>query len=221
MTFEAIDTEAQPEAMQVLQRFGISRVPAVIVGDRAVHGWNPQGVAELVGVDYDVSNRLSPEELTQRLDTLLVAAQRAIRQIPTDKLSMKTPGRDRTLRHLSYHIFRVAQSYRDTIEQGFLSEAWFEEKPPAAMLDTEALARYGETVREQLLPWLQANPPVTGDVNTYYGPQTVPDFFERSVWHVAQHVRQLYALHELMGIIPQAPLTEADFKGLPLPESIW
>ena len=205
----------------MLQGFGITRVPAVIVGDQAVHGWNPQGVAALVGVDYDTSGRLSPEELTQRLDTLLVAAQRAIRQIPTDQLSMKTPGRDRTIRHLSYHMFRVAQSYRDTIEQGYLSETWFEEGPPADMQDAEAIARHGASVHQQLLPWLAANPPTDGDVDTYYGPQAVTEFYERSVWHVAQHLRQLYALLELMQITPDAPLTADDFKGLPLPENVW
>jgi hypothetical protein len=207
--------------MQVLQGFGITRVPAVVVGDQAVHGWNPQGVAALVGVDYDPTDRLSPEALTERLDTLLVAAQRAIRQFPTDKLGMKSPGRDRSARHLSYHIFRIAQSYRDTIEQGYLSEKWFGEGPPDEMQDAAAIARHGESVRQQLLPWLAANPPTDGDVNTYYGPQSMVEFYERTVWHVAQHLRQLYALLEMMQITPDTPLTADDFQGLPLPENIW
>ena len=116
----------------MLQGFGITRVPAVIVGDQAVHGWNPQGVAALVGVDYDTSARLSPEELTQRLDTLLVAAQRAIRQIPTDQLSMKTPGRDRTIRHLSYR--------QRTLLDGQLEPGKYERSMEARAFDGEPTA---------------------------------------------------------------------------------
>ena len=42
-----------PESMEILRGHGITRVPAVIVGDRAVHGWNPTAVAGLVAATYD------------------------------------------------------------------------------------------------------------------------------------------------------------------------
>ena len=41
------------------------------------------------------------------------------------------------------------------------------------------------------------------------------------MWHVAQHLRQLYAFLDLMDVIPENPLTEEDFAGLPLPENVW
>lgn len=220
MTFEAIDTEVQPEAMRELERFGIKRVPAVIAGERAVHGWNPKGVADLVGVMYDEGVQLTPEALAERLDVLLDIAQGAIRQIPPDKLSTKTPGRNRSLQHLGYHIFRVAQSYCDTREQGYLPEAWFEERP-AAEDDGEAIARYGQGVRERLQEWWQDRETYHGEVNTYYGPQDAMAFLERTVWHVAQHLRHLYAMLDILGIAPLRPLTEAHLRGLPLPQTLW
>jgi hypothetical protein len=196
-------------------------VPAVVAGDRAVHGWNPQGVAELVGVSYDNQPRLSLEELTGRLDGILVAAQRAICQVPDDRLTLKTPGRDRTVHQLGYHIFRVAQSYMDAQEQGFLSDQWFAERPPAELDNTTKLAAHGETVRQCLAAWLQGSGVFEGEVNTYYGSQTAVELFERTVWHTAQHLRQLYALLEMMGIEPQDPLSDEDFEGLPLPQNVW
>ena len=39
------------------------RVPAVQIGDRAVHGWNPQGYADLLGVTYKAATQLPPREL--------------------------------------------------------------------------------------------------------------------------------------------------------------
>ena len=207
--------------MKDLARFLISRVPAVIAGDSAVHGWNPKGVAKLVGIAYDEDESLPPEVLTRRLDKFLVAARRAILQIPPKHLGMKTPGRDRTVHQVGYHIFRVALSYKDTIEQGYLLEEWFGEAPPAGMNGVAEIAHYGETVRKGLFEWLKQNPADEGAVNTYYGPQTIPAFLERTVWHVAQHLRQLYAFLDLMNMAPEDPLTEEDFAGLPLPQNIW
>ena len=141
--------------MKDLARFLIPRVPAVIMGDRAVQGWNPKGVAELVGIAYDEDEPLSPEELARRLDKYLVAARRAILQVPSSHLGMKTPGRDRTVHQVGYHIYRVALSYRDTMEQGYLPEEWFGEKTPAGIGAIAAIADYGEGVRKRLAEWLE------------------------------------------------------------------
>ena len=207
--------------MEVLAKFGIPRAPAVIVGEKAVHGWNPQGVAELVGVDYDDSEKLSCEQIAERLDTILVAAQRAVLQIPEADRGFKWPGRDRTILQLGFHIFRVAQSYRDTREQGMLQEYWFGENPSDDVSTGEDVARYGESVRKSVAAWLQRDDAYEGMCETYYGPQAATELFERTVWHSAQHLRQVYVMLETVGVTPDQPLTEADYKGLPLPDSIW
>ena len=54
-----------------LEPFGIPRVPATIVGDRVVHGWNPKALAELVGAHYEERKQLAPAELSRRLDIVL------------------------------------------------------------------------------------------------------------------------------------------------------
>ena len=141
--------------MKTLHGHGITRVPAVMTGDRAVHGWNPAAVAELVGVTYDDALALPLPELKARLDTILQAAQRAIVQVPALHVHMRTPGRDRSVHQLAYHLFRVGQAYRDAREQGYLPEAWFEEQPPPDMPDMAAIAQYGERVRKRLHDWCE------------------------------------------------------------------
>lgn len=207
--------------MEALRRHGIARVPAVVVGDRAVHGWNPSAAAELVGVTYDDALALPLPELKARLDTILRAAQRAIMQVPIQHLHMRTPGRDRSVHQLAYHLFRVGQAYRDAMEQGYLPEAWFEEQPPPDMPDMAAITQYGERVRDRLNDWWERPEAFDGTVETYYGPQQAAAFFQRTVWHTAQHLRQLYALLDHMGVTPEEPLTSEDFAGLPLPQSVW
>lgn len=219
--FEAIDVEARPESMNVLRTHGITRVPAVIVGDRAVHGWNPAAVAGLVGASYDDGLVLPLEELKARLHRILAAAQRAVIQFPFQHVHMRTPGRDRSVHQLAYHLFRVGQTYRDAMEQGYLPEAWFEERPPDDMPGMAAVARYGGKVGDCLRQWCEGPEAFEGTVETYYGPQLASALFQRTVWHTAQHLRQLYALLEQMGVTPENGLDPEDFAGLPLPQSVW
>ncbi|PYM73741.1 MAG: hypothetical protein DME10_08810 [Candidatus Rokuibacteriota bacterium] len=156
--FDGFDVEAEPARKRDLEPFGIPRVPATIVGDRVVHGWNPKALAELVGARYEERTQLAPAELARRLDAVLVATQRAIRQVPREQLGMKAPGRDRTVRQLGFHVFRVSASFVDTREQGHLSEHWFEESPPVEMADGEAIAQHGETVRRRVAAYWSARP---------------------------------------------------------------
>ncbi|MBI2469477.1 MAG: hypothetical protein HYV62_16915, partial [Candidatus Rokubacteria bacterium] len=98
VAFDAIDVEAEPTARRELERLRIPAVPAVVVGDRAVHGWNPTAVAALVGVRYAEPTRLAPAELARRLDRILAAAQRALRQVPPAQLDARVvPGRERSV----------------------------------------------------------------------------------------------------------------------------
>ena len=221
MKFDGFDVEAEPARKRDLEPFGIPRVPATIVGDRVVHGWNPKALAELVGARYEEREQLAPAELAQRLDAVLVATQRAIRQIPREQLGMKAPGRDRTVRQLGFHVFRVSASFVDTREQGHLSEHWFEESPPAEMADGEAIAQHGETVRRRVAAYCARPGWCDGMVSTYYGPQSAHDFMERTTWHAAQHLRQIYWFLDRLGVQPDSPLTDADLRRLPIPRDVW
>lgn len=215
--------DAEPAARQELERLGVPRVPAVAVGDRVVHGWNPRAVAELVGAAYAKTQALQPVELLDRLDRILAAAQRAIRQVPQDGLGFKPPERDRTVRDLGYHIFRLSVSFPLAVEQNRFPEEWLTEPAPRHLRDGDAIARYGDGVRARLKEWYHQADAASFDgvVETYYGPQTVWGLLERTTWHAAQHLRQLYALLERMGVVPDRPLADADFSGLPLPKALW
>ena len=221
MKFEGFDVEAEPERRRDLEPFGVPRVPATIVGDRAVHGWNPKALAELVGARYTERLQLAPAELARRLDTVLAATQRAIRQVPREHLGMKAPGRDRSVRQLGFHVFRLSAAFVDTREEGHLSEHVFDEAAPPEMADGDDVARYGETVRRRLVTYCARPGWCDGTVSTYYGPQSAHDFMERTTWHAAQHLRQIYWFLDSMGVRADAPLADADLDGLPIPIDVW
>lgn len=209
--------------MAELKRLGAPLVPAVAVGERIVHGWNPRGFAELVGVPYTETPQLLPIELAERLDRILQATQRVMQQVPTDRLDARTPGGERTIRDLGYHIFRLSLVFRDAAVEDRFPEAWLLEKVPTELSTGEEIGRYGTLVRERLEQWFQehAGESFLRTVQTYYGPQSRHAFLERTAWHAAQHLRQVYALIEGIGVTPDRPLTTKDYAGLPLPEVLW
>jgi hypothetical protein len=219
--FRGIDVEAEPAARAELTRLGVPAVPAVVVGDRAVHGWNPKAVAALVGVPYREAAGLAPTELARRLDLVLDAAQRALRQVPAEHLGMTWPGRDRPVRQLGYHVFRLSLAFPQAMRERRLPKSWLDEEAPPEVADGPAIARYGEQVRAELAAHFERPGAWAGTVETYYGAQSGHALLERTVWHAAQHVRQLYAFLERMGVRPEAPLGPADFEGLPLPAEVW
>jgi hypothetical protein len=219
--FDGFDVEAEPARKADLAPFGVARVPATIYDGRIVHGWNPKALAELVGVDWQEHEPLPPAELARRLDLVLAATQRAMRQIPREHLGMKKEGRDRTVHQLGFHVFRLSAGFVDTREQGHLESTVFEERAPADMADGDAVARYGETVRRRIADYVRRPGWCDGSVSTYYGPQTTHAFMERTTWHAAQHLRQIYWFIDQMGVRADAPLTDADLEGLPFPREVW
>jgi hypothetical protein len=221
IAFEGVDVEAEPGRLAEIKRLGIPLVPAAVIGERFVHGWNPAALAELVGVHWDGGPGLPAEELARRLDRILAAAQRAMLQVPRQRLEMRAPGRDRSVRQLGFHVFRLSLAFADAREQGVLPETWLNEAAPEAIADGAAVARYGQSVRERLSELSRRPGWGDGQVNTYYGAQSLHALLERTTWHAAQHLRQLYWFLDRMGVVPEAPLADTDYAGLPLPRDVW
>ena len=198
-------------------------VPAVAVGERAVHGWNPEGYAALLGVEYREAAKLSPAELAVRLDRILANAERLVARLPESLMEWTPPQRDRSLRDLGFHLFRVGLAFADGMDTGTFPEGWLQEKAPGDLSDGPAIARYGALVRGRLSGWFEGagTREYARVIAVYYGPQSGHDLLERTTWHAAQHLRQLHALAAECGVTPPEPLPFADFEGLPLPASLW
>ena len=205
-----------------MKRVGVPRVPAVQIGDRAVHGWNPQGYADLLGVTYKAAIQLSPRELAGRLDQILEDAQRLVTRFDRGQLDIVPPERKRSIRDLAFHVFRVGLSFIDAMDQGGMPETWFDERAPQGMHDGADVARWGALVRGRIAGWFEGAAPEEFErtLSIYYGPQSSHDLLERTTWHCGQHLRQLYVLADRLGMAP-GPTPTHLFKDLPIPDSIW
>jgi len=218
-----VNVEGDPAARAELERLGVPGLPAVAVDGRVVHGWNPAEYARLLGVRYEEREKLPPAELARRLDVVLEAAERLIRALPDAALDVKPPQRDRTIRDLGYHVFRLSLAFIDAMDRNELPESWLHETAPPSIGDAHALAAYGALVRARLAGWFEATPAseYARIVPVYYGPQQAHELLERTTWHAAQHLRQLYDLAARCGVTPPQPMPAAALEGLPLPAALW
>jgi hypothetical protein len=219
-----VNVMADPSGMERLGKFGVRNVPVVAKGDRFVFGQVLKDVAELVGVRAPSEVGLTPEQFVAKWLVVLDAAQRYVRQIPDDRMEQRAiANRDRSIRYLTFHVFRIAEAFLEVTEGGEMTVER-PNVPPGDDARTGAdMARYGAGVRERVARWWDdtADKTCEKQVATYYGMQPLRDVLERCTWHSAQHVRQLIALLEGWKIPVDGRITDADLAGLPLPKGIW
>jgi hypothetical protein len=209
-----------------LLALGVRNVPVVSKGDQFVFGQNLEDVAEFVGLHGTGHTPLPPEQLITKWVNVLRSAQRYIRQIPNDRINERViPNRDRSIRLLSHHLFRIGEAFLETAVDGVEYAVQLANVPPkdGTFMTGDEIARYGDTVIARLQKWWDglADKSCRQKVKTFFGMQPIHMLYERSTWHSAQHVRQLAAILERYGIEPDGPLTAENLAGLPLPERLW
>ena len=207
-------------------KLGVSTVPVLAQGDQYIFCQNLEDVAEFVGLQGTGHTSLPPAALITKWTVVLRAAQRYIRQIPDERLGERViDNRDRSIRLMSHHIFRIGEAFLETAVDGV--EYWVSNAnvPPQDGTFTagEEIAGYGHSVIERLETWWTRleDKSCRQTVKTFYGRQPMHQLFERSTWHSAQHTRQLIAVLERFNIEPDRRLSAEDLAGLPLPEGLW
>lgn len=201
-------------------------VPVVARGEQFVFGQNLEDVAEFVGLQGTGHKPLPPEQLIGKWIKVLRAAQRYVRQLPDDRLQGRViDNRDRSIRLLSHHLFRIGEAFLETAVDGVEYAVQLANIPPrdGTFMTGEEIARYGDGVIARLQKWWDSLPDKSCQqkVKTFFGMQPIYMLYERSTWHSAQHARQLMAILERFGIEPDVRLTAEDLGGLPLPERLW
>ena len=215
-----------PTGKEQLLKLGVRTVPVLARGEQYIFCQNLEDVAEFVGLQGTGLTPLPPGVLFTKWIVVLRAAQRYIRQIPNAHINDRAIGnRDRSIRLLSHHIFRIGEAFLETAIDGV--EYWVQlaNVPPqdGTYITGDEIASYGNSVIERIENWWTRldDKSCQQKVKTFYGTPPMHQLFERSTWHSAQHTRQMIAVLERFGIEPDVRLTAEDLAGLPLPEGIW
>ena len=87
--------------------------------------------------------------------------------------------------------------------------------------DAEAIARYGEDVKRNVVEFLRSNDTVSFErvVPAHYGGEvTVIELLNIILRHSTHHLNQVYwFMGEHLGVAPGSPATEQDLEGIPTP----
>jgi glutaredoxin len=220
--FASVNVREDPRGMEALAALGVRSVPVVVRGADFVLGQDLDEVARFIGVVVD-RVRLSEAALAARLPLLLDASARFTRLIPDAALATALPGRKRTYLDLAYHVPQIVVALLDAAAGGCLTYEHFNRKPPDWLRGTAAAAEVAERVARSFGQWWAANAgSLPATVDTYYGSQSFHAALERTAWHVAQHVRQLERVLDLLGValLEPSPVPEL-IAGLPLPHDVW
>ena len=210
--------------MQELRALGARSVPVVSRGANFTYSQVIGDVVNFLGLSEDSAPRLSPTELAGRFDHVLETAIRLVRQMPDDQLERELPNRPRSWRVLMHHVFQIPTAFLDMEATGrTLMLEHLVAPPPEDMQSSESIAGYGENVRGRFNNWWSSAREGSFDsrVPTYFGGTTRHEMLERTVWHSAQHARQIASLLEQAGVEPDRPLDQAGIEGLPLTGRIW
>jgi hypothetical protein len=215
-----------PTGRQRLHRLGVQTVPVLAKAGQYIFCQNLEDVAEFVGLQGTGHTPLPPEVLFEKWITVLRAAQRYIRQYPDQRLGERAiDNRDRSIRLLSHHVFRIGEAFLETALDGVEYWANNANVPPKdeSCITGAEIAAYGDSIVGRIESWWSQleDKSCRQKVKTFYGTPPMHQLFERSTWHSAQHVRQLIAVLERFGLEPNGRLTADDLSGLPLPERIW
>ncbi len=223
VVFDSINVLEDEDGLADLRRLGARSVPVVSRGNDFVFAQSIRDVVAFLGLDAAPGPVLSPQELVDRLDFVLAAAQRYALQFPESELETQMPNRPRTYKALLYHIFRIPDAFLAMTRGVTLSYEMLVTPPPEDMGTASDIVAYGEEVRRGAVAWWDSRDDKTcaERVSTYYGSQPLHEVLERTTWHSCQHVRQLMSLLDRLGIQPDQPLTSEDLRGLPLPQQVW
>jgi len=208
----------------LLSKYGLRKVPVLAKGDKYAFGQMLDPFAKFAGLSMPGAGRLSPEQLYGKYGMVFEAAQRFARQFPAERFRERViPHRERVIRTLCYHVFRIGESFLETWNGAEYSVKIADNEPPDSLQTGDDIAGYGASVWKRFEAWWRGldDRSLAREVKTYYGDVSAHQLLERCTWHSAQHCRQLVAVLERMGIQADRPLTPEDLKGLPLPERLW
>ena len=143
--------------MAELQAMGARSVPVLSRGTEFTYAQSLKAIVDFVGLNEKTTPDLTPAELHARLDKFMDAAIALLPLMPDDRLDVHVPGRPRSYRHLSFHMFRVVAAFLDAIDGITLVQDAFREVP-ADDATMAWVADYGAKVKQRLDAWWAARP---------------------------------------------------------------
>jgi uncharacterized damage-inducible protein DinB len=216
-------------AREYLKGRGIASLPVTIIDDaEVIIGYYPKKLIPALKLDVQVDLSGKTCWLAEKYETMLGAAVRAIRQLSNEQLQQRLPWRQRwTLRDLMMHVLSFPELAWLSHQHGSMStdDMRASDSRLRDVQTSEAIAAYGEGVRQNIIAFLQSNDTAAFDrvVPAHYGGEvTVLELLTIILSHSTHHLKQAYWFidHEL-GTSLVDPATDEDLEGIATPAALF
>ncbi len=218
------DCSNDPEAEKELAALGVKSLPVSVRGDQMVIGFNVEELREAFGIETQAAGPLPAARMLELYRMVFEGARRAVRQIPQEKFDWVSPGRKRTLRQLTWHIFERPDLCMGASETGdYTQEMVMKYETLAEDYRTAGdICAYADQIEVKLADFLEnERDRLAKKIVSYMGPVTVHELLEMALGHAVQHIRHTYHYFGLLGIEPDRPLVREDYEGVPVPEELF
>ena len=229
MQYEHHDVASDEAARAYLQSRGITALPVTIIDDdQVIIGYYPKKLIPALHLEIQVDLSGKTIWLATKYDAMLGATLRAAQQLSDAQLQQHLPWREHwTLRDLLMHVLSFPELAWLSHQHGSMSTD--DMRAATAQLrevmTSEAIAAYGEGVRQHILAFLQSNDTAAFDrvVPAHYGGEvTVIELLTIILSHSTHHLKQAYwfVSNELGGAIIN-PMTDEDLEGIVTPAALF
>jgi uncharacterized damage-inducible protein DinB len=216
-------------ARAYLKSRGIMSLPVTIIDDNEVIiGYYPRKLIPALKLDVQVDLSGKTSWLAQKYDTMLGATIRATQQLSDEQLQQRLPWRERwTLRDLLMHVLSFPELAWLSHQHGSMSTDDMRASDTRLhdVRTSDAVAAYGEGVRQHIIAFLQSNDIAGFDrvVPAHYGGEvTVLELLTIILSHSTHHLKQAYwFITNELGAPLIKPATDEDLEGIATPAALF
>jgi uncharacterized damage-inducible protein DinB len=191
-------------------------------------GYYPKKLIPALKLDVQVDLSGKTRWLAEKYETMLGAAIRATRQLSNEQLQQRLPWRERwTLRDLMMHVLSFPELAWLSHRHGSMStdDMRAADARLREVQTSEAIAAYGEGVRQTIIAFLQSNNTAAFDrvVPAHYGGEvTVLELLTIILSHSTHHLKQAYwFIEHKLGTSLLDPTTDEDLEGIATPAALF
>ena len=187
-------------------------MPVTVIDGKGIAGFRPNELSKALELGKDITLR-DPSETLPLLNRIVNSVQRAVLQMPDDKLDYKAPDRDRPMREFAYHIFRMMQRTMTAIETGVfpMEDQATMDLPGRSFNSFQEIADFGGTVIKEYQDWMPKQNAKALNESPGEGLRSGAEQLDLIAGHTTQHLRQLYFVLESFGITPNERMQDSDF----------
>ena len=200
----------------------------IIDDDTVIIGYYPKKLIPALHLDVQVDLSGKTGWLAAKYDLMLGATLRAIQQLSNEQLQQHLPWRERwALRDLMMHVLSFPElAWLSHLHGSMSTDDMRASNARLSDVQTsEAMAAYGEGVRQHIIAFLQSNDTAAFDrvVPVHYGGEvTVLELLTIILSHSTHHLKQAYwFITNELGVSLVSPVTDEDLEGIVTPAALF